>query len=298
METNETSASDGDELRGGATTSSDAQPAAPADGAVGRGEAGEDDRLEPEGLTQAEKRLLGGLAAAGLVILLIIVAVNLFSGDDAADPETAGDPAAATGAGDGPADGAAVVPTVESLSPTTGAVVDAFDRDGLDGGDLGWSVLGSGEWTVSDGTLRSGSEPEGVSPMVVTEVPEDFGADWAFSITVDQAGQSTGFVWGVEDENNYWEMRVNTEYAVVVFNQVTDGTPTQVKTLGPAGFGSGERYTIQHVGDTVTLAANGQPFVTLSDPSLEEPRQVGVIASTDAEGSFKLAEVANIEAAG
>lgn len=257
----------------------------------------EADELEPEGLTPSEKRLLGGLAAAAAVVLVIIVAINVFSGGDPNDTGPAGEPGAA-GAVDGPAKDPVIVPTVETMSATSEPVVDVFDRDALEGGALAWTVLGEGDWTVSDGKLLSGSEPEGVSPLAVIEVPEDFGADWAFSITVDKVGMFSGFVWGVEDDKNYWVMRANPAYAVVEIYHVQNGTPTQIKTLAPAGFGSGVRYSIQHEGDTVTVAAGGEPFVSLSDDSLTKPRKVGVIASTDAQAAFKLAEVANIEAAG
>ncbi len=255
-----------------------------------------DELDEPERLTTAEKRLLGGLAAAALVVLAVVLAFNFFSGDDSDGTGGSGDDTAAsdTTAVENPA----VVPTVKALDTTTKPIVDAFDRSSLAGGKLGWTTLGEGDWTVSDGLLVSGNEPQGVSPLAVTEVPDGYGDNWAFSITVGEAGQATGLVWGVEDDQNYWEMRVNTEYAVVAFNHVQDGQPEPIKILGPAGLSPGERYTVQHVGDTVTLAANGAPFLTLTDESLATPRKVGVIASTDAPASFKLAEVASIDTDG
>ena len=280
-----------------ATTDTSPSRTAPPDrptvaAATRDGEVLGNDDAGDESLTPAEKRLLGGLALAGVVVLLIILAVNFFGGDDTTDEAN---PEATEVVSEAFGDGGGVVATPKALEPTGDPVADNLDRAELAGGPLDWSVLGAGTWAISDGAMVSSTASKDAQPMAVATVPDDLGDDWAFSISVDQPAQDAGLVWGVVDAENYWELRANQQYAAVVINRIEKGTVTQVKLLGPTGLVEGQRYTVQHLGDTITIAEGDTPFLSISDPSLAKPRKVGVIANTADEAAFTKPEVAKID---
>lgn len=252
----------------------------------------EDGDQGDERLTRAEKRLLIGLGAAGLVVLLIVLAINVFGGDDGPN---AVEPGTAENAAEVFADGGGIVEAPAKLPPLGDPVVDDLDRPELDGGPLGWETLGDGSWSLDDGVMESSTEPDDASALAVATVPDDLGDDWAFSISVEKPAQNAGFAWAVEDADNYWELRSNQEYAAVVVNRVQDGKTTQVKIIGPSGLAEGQRFTVAHQGDTITIAESGAPFLAVSDESFTEPRKVGVIASTEASAGFTDPELAAID---
>ena len=51
----------------------------------------------------------------------------------------------------------------------------------------------------------------------------------------------------------------------------------------------------QHVGEVVTLSVDGEPVLALSDPSLDQSRKVGVVASADAPAIFAAPQMAGLE---
>ena len=242
-----------------------------------------------EALTRAEKRLLIGLGIAGAVVVVIVLAIKMLGGDDDPTKAEQGTAENAPELSDG-----TIVEAPAVMSPTTDPVADDLARADLAGGPLDWALLGDGSWSVDDGVLRSSSEPADANPLAVVAVPDELGDGWAFSISVETPAQNAGFIWGVVDENNYWELRSNQQYAAVVINRVEDGETTQVKIIGPSGLAEGQRYTLAHQGETITIAEGGEPFLTVSDESLAKPRQVGVIASTDAPAGFTEPELAAI----
>lgn len=261
-----------------------------------------------EAMTESEKRLLMVLGAGALVVLLVILAVNIFSGDDDADANS-GTSETTAAAGEQQANSDAygssanafgtdggIVETPADLAPVSESLSDKFDRTELKGGPLTWSIVGQGDWGVSSGLLTVGAEPKSVSPKAVVEVPDSFEADWDFSVTLAQRANNVGLVWGIEDDQNYWEMRANLDFAAIVISHVKDGSAEQVRVIGPAGVGEGQRLSIQHQGDTVTLAGDGNAFISMSDPSLAEPRKVGVIASSGSDVSFSDVAVSKIDA--
>ena len=232
---------------------------------------------QDEALTSSEKRLLLGLAVAGAVILLVVVLVNFVGGgssDDSspsADSAPSGQPDPKAFTGDG-----AIAATPSQLAPAATPVVDDLDRDTLKGGPLSWSVVGEGDWQPDNGELVTDTEPVGASPMAVVEMPAKFGEDWRFSIVVEKPSDNAGLVFGVED-------------AAAAVNHVRDGESKGVQVIGPTEFGRGVSWQVQHEGDTVTLASEGEPFFAVSDPSLEESRKVGVIATSGAPAAGRAA---------
>ena len=251
---------------------------------------------QDEALTSSEKRLLLGLAVAGAVILLVVVLVNFVGGgssDDSspsADSAPSGQPDPKAFTGDG-----AIAATPSQLAPAATPVVDDLDRDTLKGGPLSWSVVGEGDWQVDNGELVTDTEPTGASPMAVVEMPAKFGEDWRFSIVVEKPSDNAGLVFGVEDAENYWELTFNSTYAAAAVNHVRDGESKGVQVIGPTEFGRGVSWQVQHEGDTVTLASEGEPFFAVSDPSLEESRKVGVIATSGAPATFSSPQIAALE---
>ena len=216
---------------------------------------------QDEALTSSEKRLLLGLAVAGAVILLVVVLVNFVGGgssDDSspsADSAPSGQPDPKAFTGDG-----AIAATPSQLAPAATPVVDDLDRDTLKGGPLSWSVVGEGDWQPDNGELVTDTEPVGASPMAVVEMPAKFGEDWRFSIVVEKPSDNAGLVFGVEDAENYWELTFNSTYAAAAVNHVRDGESKGVQVIGPTEFGRGVSWQVQHEGDTVTLASEGEPF--------------------------------------
>ncbi|MEZ5380788.1 MAG: hypothetical protein R2754_03210 [Microthrixaceae bacterium] len=258
--------------------------------------------VESESLTESEKRLLVGLAGAVLVVLLIIVAVNVFSGGDDGDGDAAAPPdtpvTESGPAADAFGEGGGIVDTPTAMAPTSDAVVDSFERDALGGGPLRWSILSEGDWDVAPGTMTVAGVPETAAPLAVAEVPEDLEGDWTFSVTINSPATGMGLVWGVEDAQNYWELRANLDYAALVINHVKDGAPQQVKIIGPAGLSPGQRLSVQREGDTVTLASNEEPFFSLKDPSLADARTVGVVANSGSGVSYGAAAISKVDGSG
>lgn len=80
---------------------------------------------------------------------------------------------------------------------------DDLSRDSLTGGPLNWEALGSGSWQVQDNSMVVASEPEGATPLAVAEVPGDIGSSWQFSVVVVQPANGAGFVFGVQDAENF-----------------------------------------------------------------------------------------------
>lgn len=60
------------------------------------------DEADDDSLTPAEKRLLVILGIGGLVVLLIVLAVNMLSGDDKAEPSNQAEPTETIAAGPDP----------------------------------------------------------------------------------------------------------------------------------------------------------------------------------------------------
>ena len=256
-------------------------------------------KADDDSLTPAEKRLLVILGIGGLVVLLIVLAVNMLSGDDKAEPSNQAEPTETIAAGPDPgsfASGGGILDRPAATVPTnTPPVKDDLSRDSLTGGPLNWEALGSGSWQVQDNSMVVASEPEGATPLAVAEVPGDIGSSWQFSVVVVQPANGAGFVFGVQDAENFWEVKFNSDFAGAQVNHVVAGKPARATLIKLIALQEQATWTVQHVGEVVTLSVDGEPVLALSDPSLDQSRKVGVVASADAPAIFAAPQMAGLE---
>ena len=230
------------------------------------------------------------MVAVTALIVAALVITNATAGDDVSiAPDTWFAP-------DAQDQGAAPVEAIESPQaviarldpPGEPALVDRFDRDRIDGGDLEWTTL-AGDWTLGDdgadrvATAAPGSETAAVAVMVP---PPSLGARWDLFARVASPADNMGITWAVADADNYWEVRLATSNAAIVVNRVTDGQPQQLGLYGPAGVNPGDALHIQRVGDQVIVAVDDHILGSWAHPELADLRRAGIFAGSGGQGGF------------
>ncbi len=237
------------------------------------------------------------MVAVTAVIVAALVITNASAGDDVSlAPDTRIAPAA-------PDQGATPVEAIESPQaviarldpPGEPALLDRFDRDRIDGGDLGWTTL-AGDWTLDndnddgadDGAARVASAAPGSDGAAVAVMvpPPSLGARWDLFARVASPADNMGLTWAVADADNYWEVRLATSNAAIVVNRVTDGQPQQLGLYGPAGVNPGDALHIQRVGDQVIVAVDDHILGSWAHPELADLRRAGIFAGSGGQGGF------------
>lgn len=147
---------------------------------------------------------------------------------------------------------------------------DTFDRSNQ--APMGTTSDGSATWTDLVGTWQVSSNIAtaasiAIGPRAIATIPAI--ADGTVQVNMDQStgGQKCGIVFRVQDDSNYWSLRVDGLY------KTSAGVTTQVAALSLTGSGT---IAVEMNGSSITAKWNGVTVASTTDSFLSTATGAGL----------------------
>jgi hypothetical protein len=208
-------------------------------------------------------RVTQGWASAGVVLLLVVVAVSLVAGMVFVSArQKVGSPVYG--------------PALPELRPSAG-VVDTFARQPS---KVSLGVADSGQrWTAVTGTWARGNglgylarpSSSGISVAVI----EMGASDGLVQATQATAGASAGLAFRYVDNSNYWWIESRPESGTWLLEKLVDGKDTVIGDIGPTRTDAGTTLSVLLRGSTIEVLVDGIRRRTVVDADLERATKAG-----------------------